>query len=73
MKSPVNSLSEGAISSIFFPVRTFIQESVTLLNLTDFNNFAIAANLKVEEVFGNYLLEPYNEKTSDRLIIKFIK
>jgi hypothetical protein len=51
----------------------YFEESVTLLNLTDFNNFAIAANLKVEEVFGNYLLEPYNEKTSDRLIIKFIK
>lgn len=51
----------------------FFEESVSLLNLTDFNNFAIAANLKVEEVFGNYLLEPYNEKSSDRLIIKFIK
>jgi cyclopropane fatty-acyl-phospholipid synthase-like methyltransferase len=51
----------------------YFEESVTLLNLTDFNNFALEANLKVEEVFGNYLLEPYNEKTSDRLIIKFIK
>lgn len=48
------------------------QEKVQALTLTDFKNLCKASDLEITSVFGNYQLEPYNEKESPRLIL-FIK
>ncbi|MBA2613619.1 MAG: class I SAM-dependent methyltransferase [Bacteroidetes bacterium] len=51
----------------------YFEESVSLLKKEDFENFANAAGLKIESAFGNYKLEPFNETTSDNLILIFKK
>jgi SAM-dependent methyltransferase len=49
------------------------EESVTLLKMDDFQKFAAGTGLELQNTFGNYYLEPFNEKTSDRLILIFKK
>lgn len=51
----------------------YFEESVTLLRKRDFERFASSAGLKLQAAFGNYRLEPFDEKNSDRLILIFKK
>jgi SAM-dependent methyltransferase len=51
----------------------YFEESVSLLKRSDFENFAKTADLKIENIFGNYKLEPFDPNTSERLIILFKK
>lgn len=44
-------------------------ERVKLLHLNDFITYLTQANLKIETTFGDYSLNPFNEETSERLII----
>lgn len=46
-------------------------ERVRAFNLNDFLDMLSAVNLNFVECFGNYSLEPYNAKTSKRLILMF--
>lgn len=48
-------------------------ETVSLLSLKDFEMFAKKSNLKLQNVFGNYSLEPFNADESERLILIFKK
>ena len=45
------------------------QEKVKALTLEDFKSYFAAANLTIENVFGDYELNPYVESESNRLII----
>ena len=45
------------------------QERVKVLKLKDFKKLFEKANLKLLNVFGNFALEKYDEKTADRLIM----
>ncbi len=47
----------------------YFEESVSLLQKHDFETFAKNAGLTICEVFGDYSLNPYHEKNSDRLIL----
>ena len=49
------------------------QEKVRLFTLKDFQLLFDKAGLKIVDLFGDYQLNPFNEKTSKRLIIKAIK
>jgi cyclopropane fatty-acyl-phospholipid synthase-like methyltransferase len=49
------------------------EERVALLRMPDFETFAEAAGLKIHHCFGNYQLEDFDERSSDRLIIIFKK
>ncbi|WP_317898783.1 class I SAM-dependent methyltransferase [Aurantibacillus circumpalustris] len=51
----------------------YFEETVSLLQKTDFENFAKESGLKLEKCYGNYQLDPFDEKTSDRLILIFKK
>lgn len=44
-------------------------EKVKAIYKNDFNNYFNRANLKVVATFGDYNLAPYDENTSDRLIL----
>ncbi len=46
------------------------QEKVRLFSLADFEQLFEKAGLKIVEKFGDYELNPFDEKTSNRLIIK---
>ena len=50
------------------------KEYVKSLKLADFEAYFAKLNMKIEEIFGDYQLSPYNESKSDRLIMiaKFI-
>lgn len=48
------------------------QEKVRLFSLKEFEILFDKAGLKIIEKFGDYQLNPFNEKTSNRLIIKAI-
>lgn len=45
------------------------QERVKAITQTDFIRYFNLANLKIEATFGDYNLNPFNESTSERLII----
>lgn len=45
------------------------QESVRAFSLDDFHNMLTVTNFKMESVFGDFQLNPFNTSTSDRLII----
>jgi hypothetical protein len=45
------------------------QESVRGFSLDDFHNMLTLTNFKIESVFGDFKLNPFNAATSDRLII----
>ncbi|MCB9359727.1 MAG: methyltransferase domain-containing protein [Flavobacteriales bacterium] len=45
------------------------QERVKAISQTDFIRYFNLANLKIETTFGDYDLNPFNENTSERLII----
>ncbi|HET8963835.1 MAG TPA: class I SAM-dependent methyltransferase, partial [Chitinophagales bacterium] len=45
------------------------QERVKVLELKDFERYLCEADLKIVNLFGNYQLAPYDESTSERLII----
>jgi SAM-dependent methyltransferase len=49
------------------------EESVALLKKSDFENFAEASGLYLEDVYGSYKLEPFEETNSERLIMIFRK
>lgn len=49
------------------------QEKVRLFTLSDFEHIFEKAGLKIIEKFGDYQLNPFNEQTSNRLIIKAVK
>lgn len=51
----------------------YFEESVSLLKKEDFENFAREAKLGLCKVFGNYHLEEFNKKKSDRLILIYQK
>lgn len=53
--------------SLISPI-TFTEE-VAKLSLGDFNDMLSYQGLQVQEVFGNYQLEPYDTKNTPRLII----
>ena len=44
-------------------------ESVQALRLDDFEELLTKNGFKIEKTFGNFYLEPFDSKTSDRLII----
>ncbi len=44
-------------------------EKVKILTLNDFEKYLLAARLKIVNLFGDYNLSPFNEETSERLII----
>ncbi len=46
------------------------QEKVRLFTLTEFEDLFKKAGLKIHTIFGDYNLNPFDEKTSKRLIIK---
>lgn len=45
------------------------EESVRGFSLDDFHNMLTVTNFKIESVFGDFNLNPFNVATSDRLII----
>lgn len=45
------------------------EEKVNLLGLSDFNKYVEKEGCKIKQVFGDYGLNPFDEKTSDRLIM----
>lgn len=47
------------------------EEKLKCLDLFTFEKYFKNANLEVSEVFGDYNLNPYDKKTSDRLIMIF--
>jgi hypothetical protein len=49
------------------------EERVRAFNQQDFFDMISKANLSFVRCFGNYNLEPYDEQTSDRLILIFKK
>jgi SAM-dependent methyltransferase len=44
------------------------QEKVMLINKNDFIKYFNFANLKIDQIFGNYRLEEFREDTSERMI-----
>jgi hypothetical protein len=48
-------------------------EKVKMFDLKMFENLLAANHLSTQSVFGNYALNPFDETTSDRLIIHAIK
>lgn len=51
----------------------YFEETVSLLKKSDFVDFAEQAGLTLVNTYGNYKLEPFDEKTSERLILIFKK
>jgi ubiquinone/menaquinone biosynthesis C-methylase UbiE len=51
----------------------FFEECVSLLRKNDFDAYAKKAGLTLEREFGSYKLEPFDEDTSDRLILLYRK
>ena len=49
----------------------YFEESVTLFKKSDFEEFARCAGLKLDKSFGNYQLDTFDEKNSERLILIF--
>lgn len=50
--------------------KTFeFEERVKLLFLADFETFFKNSGLQIEQIYGNYGLEPFNEHTSDRMVM----
>jgi SAM-dependent methyltransferase len=45
------------------------EEQVDALELSDFETYLSTAGLELVSTFGNYQLEPFNEQTSNRLIL----
>ncbi len=60
------------VKDIFFNAddkKHHFTEKVQCLDLDKFKDFALRANLKVQNVFGDYSLNPFDENKSDRLIL----
>ena len=51
----------------------FFEEKVSLLKKTDFEKMGSAAGFKLENTFGDYQLNAFDEENSDRLILIFRK
>jgi F0F1-type ATP synthase gamma subunit len=47
----------------------FFQEKVQALRLSDFQELLQQAGFEIQTTFGSYELDPFNEQTSDRLIL----
>jgi SAM-dependent methyltransferase len=45
------------------------EERVKLLFLDDFKTFFKNSSLEIQQVYGNYALEPFHEHTSDRMVM----
>ena len=50
-------------------IKQHFQEKVKAITLDDFSNFISKSGLKIIDIFGNYKLERFKIKTSDRLIL----
>ena len=48
------------------------EEKVRAFNFQDFETMLSNAGLHLIDCFGNYQLEPFNSKTSERLILIFM-
>lgn len=72
-KSIINKSILKRIEFIDGQKHLHFEEKVSLLTKNDFEEFATKSNLKLVKVFGNYSLEPFDEKNSDRLILIFKK
>jgi len=60
------------IKDIFFEAddkKHHFTEKVQCLDLDKFKYFALRSNLKVQNVFGDYSLNPFDKNKSDRLIL----
>lgn len=57
------------ISFVYQQQHYNFQERVKVIYQADFIRYFNAANLKIEATFGDYSLNPFDEKESDRLII----
>jgi len=73
------------IKGITFKIRRYVQqnfivkeinfddhtyyEKVKILDLPKIKKYLSAVNFKIKHIFGNYQLENFNQKTSDRLIL----
>jgi len=51
----------------------YFEESVSLFTRSDLESFAKGAGLSLKNCYGNYHLDAFDEKTSDRLILIFKK
>jgi SAM-dependent methyltransferase len=51
----------------------YFEETVSLLSRSDFEDFAKSAGLTLENCYGSYKLEAFDEKISERLILIFKK
>ncbi|HWY10920.1 MAG TPA: class I SAM-dependent methyltransferase [Bacteroidia bacterium] len=51
----------------------YFEEKVSLFTKTDFEKMGASAGFKLSETFGDYQLNPFDEKNSDRLILIFKK
>jgi ubiquinone/menaquinone biosynthesis C-methylase UbiE len=51
----------------------YFEEKVSLLSRSDFETIAKSAGFKIESVFGDYDLKPFDISKSDRLILIFKK
>ncbi len=47
----------------------FFQEKVQILTYSDFKSLLDKAGFEIQTAFGSYMLEPFNENDSDRLIL----
>jgi len=45
------------------------EERVAALKYKDFKQFFSDSGLKIEYLFGNFMLDPFDEASSDRLIL----
>ncbi len=48
---------------------SYFEENVQALQLSDFKNLFEQSGLRLTNVYGDYALNPYDEKNSDRLIL----
>ncbi|MFC2175391.1 class I SAM-dependent DNA methyltransferase [Bacteroidota bacterium] len=64
-----NDIIVKRIKVINASVELDFKEEVDALTLEDFKIYLESAGLDVQHLYGNYKLEPFNQNTSDRLII----
>ena len=50
-------------------IKQHFQEKVKAITLADYSEFITTAGLKIIDIFGNYKLDNFDEKISDRLIL----
>ncbi len=68
-RSVEDGMIQKRIHVIDGDVELDFEEQVDALGLDDFKGYFDEAGLELEATFGNYDLEPFNQSTSDRLIM----